>query len=214
MRNLKRCEGLCYCRTSCNNNLLPRVDIPLFFSFRVLKVEGDTVYADRFSPPTIVELLLEREAFLTKNVLEGEKVILVRSFIEKKLDDSTVLLRLGEEVCENRRLFDRYVFCPEKLGEFELSSEKTLFGKAYIVNVSLTGVEFVSPSADASAILPGTILNASQGNRRLRVKALRLKTEPGKVFIAGEILKTTFNLMDFIIDNYVKLVGEILLKNF
>ncbi|TCK03996.1 hypothetical protein [Phorcysia thermohydrogeniphila] len=214
MERQKRYEGICYFRRFCNSRLLPHINIPLFFSFRVVKVDGSALYADRFSPPGIVELLLDKEAFLTKNVLDNGKVVLVKSLIEKKIDSSTVLLRLGEEVCENRRLFDRYVFCPEKLGAFELSSENAPLGKAYIVNVSLSGVEFVSPSADTCTILPGLILNASQGNKRLRVKVLRVKTEPGKVFIAGEILNTTFNLMDFIIDNYVKLVGEILLKNF
>jgi hypothetical protein len=213
MEKQKRYEGICYYRSPCNNRLLPYVNIPLPFSFRVVEVDGDTLYADRFSPLGILEILIEKKTFFTKNILGNGKVVLVKSFVEKKIDDSTVLLRLGEKVYDNRRLFDRYVFCPERLGAFELSSENELLGKAFIVNVSLTGVEFVSSSVNTSTILPGSILNVSQKNKRLRVKVLRVKVEPKKVFIAGEILNTTFNLMDFIIGSYVKSVSEILLKS-
>lgn len=205
-----RYNGMFFEKVNCSG-FRKAFNLPILFSFKVQKISEGELKASGFLPPGIVDFLQDREIFLFDPLNKGKSCI-VKAYVKDANNDSCTFV-LGEKVAKDRRLFERFSFCPEKLGEFHVQDEEREIKGIYIVDISLKGVKLLFRNLEPHEIREGQILTLTQDGKILVVKVLR-KEEGGNGLIVGcEILKANFNIMKFIMDNYVKHVKEILFRN-
>ncbi|SMP15746.1 hypothetical protein SAMN06265339_1412 [Desulfurobacterium pacificum] len=208
----KRYDGIYYYPFRCKGSV-NSVNIPIFFSFRVKHIENNSIIADRFSPPGVESVLSGKEIFLLKEITDNGDIILLKAtVIEFSKGKAKIEVNTKEKFKENRS-FDRYSFCPEHLGPFEiLSTRKERLGDAYINNLSLSGAELFTLTIPSSLINVGDTLLISQDNRMIKLQVLRKRENEARhiLFFAGKIIETNFNLMSYLIHNYIKVVKAIL----
>ncbi len=207
----KRYEAIYLHRKKCSF-LIEEVYVPVFFSFEVFEVEGDSVVVGSFLPPGIEGILRKREFFFIKEFIDEEHVVINRSRLEEIEDSGRFRIHLEEITVEERRLFDRFYFCPEMLGKWNINVHSEELG-SYVVDVSLKGIRFLVPEEDTSSIpLTAPIVARKQG-KVIEFQPCRVTSVPEGCLLAGNIRYTNFNLVRYVVDNYVKMVKGIIGQN-
>jgi len=197
----KRKSGILYYESRCKGGR--KVKTPLFFSFR-LKEEEEELLAFSFSPPDIIKLLKGREFLLMEDEF-GSRLKKARAV---KIKEDSCTVKLLSETIEEKRIYDRFSFCPEKLGEFNVKKDNEDVAKVTLLDLSLLGVKFSLKGH--VKVKPGDYLVMNQGTRIFNLRVLRVSREKGELIVGAKILKSNFNLIGFIIDKYVKVVKELI----
>ncbi len=217
MKAGSRYDGIFYLPHKCAGGI-NEVLIPIFFSFRAKRVEDENlVVADRFSPPGVEDIVLGKEIFLLREITTAGEVVLVKSSIERD-NEGNILVKVNpkERILENRS-FDRYAFCPEELGEFQVfkDEKEEPIGSAYITDISLSGAEFFSSTVPFSSINVGDVIVVKQKVKQMKLELVRKRENKARhvIYFAGKIVETNFNLMNYLMTNYVRVIKNILLAN-
>lgn len=198
-----RRDGILYVDFRCSDG--KTVKVPVFFSFRPEGEEEGRLVASRFLPPGIEKHLSQREFFILKD-FHGS--VLVKARLKGEVSPGRYLLELLEEKMVESRIYDRFNFCPEEFGEFELRRDSEVIGRVRIADISLSGVKLVL--AKEFKVKEGELLLLTQGTKIMNLQVVRLAREREGVIIGARILSTNFNLVNFIIGHYVALVKELL----
>lgn len=187
------------------------LELPILFSFKSRKISDSELEATEFLPPGIEKLLAGKEILILER-LNGGKFNIVKAFAREVIDGSCIFVLEGE-TSRDRRLFERFSFCPEDVGEFILQDGDKKFREAYIIDISLKGVKlFVKGVKEGSIDKEKSILLAQDG-KIITVKILWEKEAGDGLLLGGEIVKTNFNLMKFVMDNYVSHVKKALYQS-
>jgi len=198
-----RRDGILYIDLKCEDG--GRVRIPVFFSFKAEEENGNLLVASRFLPPGIERHLLSRD-FLVLKDFEGS--VLIKARLREELPEGKYLLELLEEELVDNRVYDRFNFCPEEFGEFELRRDSSVVGRVRIADISLLGVKLLLKSK--VKLVPGELLLLTQGTKIMNIQVVRVVEGRRAVEVGAKILSTNFNLINFIIGHYVRLVKELL----
>jgi hypothetical protein len=199
----KRRDGILYYEVKCKD--IPKVKLPIFFSFNLEKEEEGSFLASSFSPPGILKLLTQREFFILKDEFGSH---LIKAKVKKVIGENRCRLELLQEVLTDNRIYDRFNFCPEEFGEFELRKEREVISRAKILDISLSGVKLLLQKQVNLTV--GEYLLMNQGTKILNLQVIRTSQEKKKFIVGAKIISTNFNLINFIIGHYVKLVKELL----
>jgi len=199
-----RRDGVLYAEVRCRDGRV--VELPVLFSFKGVEEEEGRIRCGAFSPPGILKFLERAPFFFLKDSF-GRCLIKARA-VEVGEEEAVVEL-LGERFRE-KRLFDRFSFCPEEFGEFEVRKGGERIGKGFIVDASLTGirVEFEG----RVRVERGELLTLTRGTRVIEVEVVRSSEEGGKRVIGGKLLCTNFCVISLVIESYTRVVKELLTK--
>jgi hypothetical protein len=210
MEQGKRLDGVYHFQAQCKD-IVHTVSIPILFSFRVVEQEDGTFIADRFSPAGIAEVLKDKELLLVKSILQDGRTELIIGEIKQKVEKGYLVdISKGEKIVESRA-FDRFSFCPEFLGKFNvLSPEGKELGNCYILDISLGGIKGFSKTLLHEDVREGNILVIQQGSQKLEVEVVRTKMTEHEVTFGAKIVKANFDIMKYIIRNYTRFVKELL----
>jgi len=201
---MDRRDGVFYAKRRCGDGRI--IALPLLFSFKEEKFPGGKIRGYSFSPPGVLELLKESSPFLLK---DSFKKCLVKARVVEAGKDWALIEITGEQF-KDKRLFDRFSFCPEEFGEFEVRKRGERVGRGFIVDLSLTGVK-VELEGKVRAER-GELLTLTRGTKVIEVKVVRSSEEGGKRVIGGKITSSNFCVVKMIIESYTKVVKEFLTK--
>ena len=188
------------------------MDLPLLFSFNVKKLSESEFEAYNFLPPGVEKLLSGRDFFILEP-FNGGRFNIVKAYA-KELENGKCLIVVDNETVRDRRLFERFSFCPEEVGEFLLQSGSTTLKRVFILDMSLKGVKLLIKGQKRGVVKEGEFLTLIQERKVLTVKVLWEEEKREGLVVGGQILKANFNVMKFIMRNYVSFIKRILLKNF
>ena len=199
-----RRDGILYTDFKCKDGRT--IKVPIFFSFKAegQDREGELV-ASKFLPPGIEKHLFQKEFFLLKDFLGS---VLIRARLKGELSPGKYSIELLEEKTVENRVYDRFNFCPEEFGEFELKRDSVSLGKVRIADISLSGVKLILSSK--VALEEGELLLMVQRTKVMNIQVVRIVHEKEAVIVGARILSTNFNLVHFINEHYVRLVKELL----
>jgi len=178
------------------------VKLPIFFSFRERR-EGELIKIGELSPPGVESALLKVREFVIKEPLTG---LLIKAAVLGGKGELSVEL-LPEKRVENRA-HNRFAFCPEEFGEFTLLKDGAPVGRAEIADISLSGLRLNVEGG--GKIKPGEPLLVTQGTKVIELLPIRVLKEGSSITVGGRILNSNFCLIKFVIDKYIKVVGELL----
>ncbi len=205
-----RYDGIIFDKVKCSK-FKSFLELPLLFSFKVRKISENELEAYNFLPPGIENLLSEREFFILE-LFNGGRFNIVKAYA-KEVKDGKCLIIVGDEVIRDRRLFERFSFCPEEVGEFTLQSGSTTLKHIFILDMSLKGVKLLLRGQKRGVIKKGEFLTLIQERKVLTVKVLWEEEKREGLVVGGQILKANFNVMKFIMRNYVSHVKRLLFRN-
>ena len=205
-----RCDGILFKRIKCSG-FKGVLELPLYFSFKAVKVSDKEMVACSFLPAGIERLLGGRE-FLILESSTGSHFNVVRAYAQE-VEGRKFKITLEEESSEDRRLFKRFSFCPEEVGEFLLQKEGKTIRRVYIIDMNLKGVKLILKGHRRGIVGRGEFLTLIQGKKILTVKVLWDEEEKDGLMIGGQVLKANFNIMKFIMYNYVTYVKRLLSQN-
>ncbi len=195
---MNRKGGILYTTVICNNR--KSKEIPIYFSFKVKAKEGNRIWAGDFVPSKVMKLLEKREFLILRENLNGH---FIKGKI-KKVDNGLYLIETQDNFIE-KRTYDRFSFCPEELGRFQLQRDSQNISKGVILDISVSGIKFLSEKPVNLKI--GEVLTLSQKDKSLQVQIIRI--EDVKIF-GMKIICTNFNLMKLLVTAYVNLIKKIL----
>ena len=187
------------------------MELPLLFSFNVRKLSESELEAYSFLPPGVEKLLSGREFFILEP-FNGGRFNIVKAYA-KEVKNGKCFIVVDDEAVRDRRLFERFSFCPEEVGEFILQSGSTTLKRVFILDMSLKGVKLLIKGQRRGVVKEGELLTLIQERRVLTVKVLWEEERREGLVVGGQILKANFNVMKFIMRNYVSLVKRVLLRN-
>ncbi len=204
----KRYEAIYRHKYKCSS-FLEEIYVPVYFSFEVFDIQDDSAVVGNFLPPGVEFLLKNKKFFFVKEFIDDENVRVIESRLEKIESGGGFKICLEETVIRERRLFDRFFFCPEMLGKWKFGGFERE-AEAYIVDISLKGVRFFIPNVSASDIHETFPFIMRKGSKIIELSLVRVTPAAFGCFLAGQISYTNFNIVRFIINNYVKLLKNIL----
>ena len=205
-----RYDGILFERIKCSK-FKKAFELPILFSFKAQKISDNGLKAFNFLPPGIVDIL-ESKRIIVLEPFNGGRFNIVKAYVTDVGKESCTVV-LEEEVSKDRRLFERFSFCPGEVGEFQVKNGERGVRRAYIVDMSLKGVKLLMKGLRLGDIDKGTILTLTQDKKVLIVKVLWDEETIDGLLVGCEIIKANFSLMKFIMDNYVKHVKEVLTQN-
>ena len=205
-----RYDGLLFERIKCHK-FRKSLEIPVLFSFKAEKVSDSELRAHSFLPPGIWKFLKNRELFVFEPSDRG-KLNILKAYSKEVTEDSCLVV-LDGRVSKDRRLFERFAFCPEKMGKFVLRTESGEVGEVYVIDMSLKGIKLLIKGYKRNAIARNSYVTLVQNEKVLIVKVLWEEESVDGLILGCEIQKTNFNVMKFIMSNYVKLIKELLFQN-
>ena len=205
-----RYDGILFEKLKCSR-FKDVLELPLLFSFNARKLSERELEAYNLLPPGIEKLLPGRE-FLILEPFNGGRFNIVKAYA-KRVKNGTYVVTVDGDAVRDRRLFERFSFCPEEVGEFNLQSGSTILKHVFILDMSLKGVKLFLKGQRRGAVKEGELITLVQGRKVLTVKVLWKKGRREGVVVGGQILKANFNVMKFIMRNYVSHVKKLLLKN-
>ncbi|ADU96129.1 PilZ domain-containing protein [Thermovibrio ammonificans] len=200
----RRSDGVVYYKVRCPGGR--EITVPILFSFKGEESE-EGVVATSFSPPGIVEILKKRQFFLIKEN-SRRRTVLVKGKV-KWCKGNSCLFQLDEEVIEEKRFYERFVFCPEELGEFELHLKNGERIPVKVLDISMSGIKLLVERY-GEKVSAGETLLLTQETRFLTVKVVRVEREKRGAVVGCKIVNTNFNLIGFIINRYIERVAQIL----
>ena len=201
---MSRRDGVLYAKVKCRDGRL--VELPLLFSFKEEEVEEGRVRGGAFSPPGILKFLKGAPFFFLKDSF-GQCLIKARAV---KVWEEGALIEVVGERFKDKRLFDRFSFCPEEFGEFEVRRRGERVGKGFIVDASLTGVKVELEGK--VRVERGELLTLTRGTKVIEVEVVRSSEEGGRRVIGGKLLCTNFCVINLVIESYTRVVKELLTK--
>ncbi len=195
-----RLDGVTYKKISCLNKV--EITLPILLSFDVLEMSDNTIKASNFLPPGIEKILLNKEFYIYKDKKRTKR--LLRARIKEIINNIVHVITLDDEVLDEKRLFERIAVCiQEKFKVLELNID------AFILDMSLGGVKlFFEKNVD---IKPNQVLTLQHRSKILTLKVLRREEEKNGVILGCEIESSSFNLLNYLVKNYVEQVKEILI---
>jgi len=199
-----RLGGIVYVKVKCPF-VHGKIDVPILFSCSGEKAGKDAFRMRDFLPVEVVKVVKKVGNFLIK--FAGRE--LKRAYVTDILGENEIVSTLSGEVVEEKRLFDRFSFCLGESNEF-LIRDMNL--KSFLVNVSLNGICLFIPKKRLKIAVGDSLVLSRQGEI-LAIQVKRTRETDGGVLIGGEIKSSNFNVMKFIVNNYVKQVKEILSQN-
>ena len=205
-----RYDGILFERIKCSK-FKKAFELPILFSFKARKVSDSELRAFSFLPPGIVDIL-EGKRVIVLEPFNGGRFNIVKAYVTDVGKESCTVV-LEEEVSKDRRLFERFSFCPEEVGEFHVQDGDKRARGAFIIDMSLKGVKLLIRGLRQGDIGRGAVLTLTQDKKVLIVKVLWEEETLDGLLIGCEIVKANFNVMKFIMDNYVKHVKEVLAQN-
>ena len=205
-----RYDGLLFERIKCHR-FKRNLEIPILFSFKAERLSDNELKAYSFLPPGIWKFLKERELFVFEPSDRG-KLNILKAY-SKEATENACLIVLDGRVSKDRRLFERFSFCPDELGKFVLKTEKREIGRVYVIDMSLRGIKLLIKGYKRNAVDKNSYVTLIQNEKVLVVKVLWEEESVDGLILGCEIQKTNFNVMRFIMSNYVKLIKRLLLQN-
>ncbi len=205
-----RHDGILFERIKCSQ-FKETLELPVLFSFKARKISEKEIVAYSFLPPGM-EKLLEGREFLILESFNGGRFNIVKAFAQE-LKDSECRIVIEEEASRDRRLFERFSFCPEELGEFTLQRKDRVIRQVYIVDMSLKGVRLLLKGQKRGAVEKGELLTLIQGRGVLTIRILWDEETRDGLLLGCDIVKANFNVMKFIMDHYVRHVKELMFQN-
>ncbi len=202
-----RYDGIIFERVKCSKfkNFL---ELPLLFSFKVRKISESELEAYSFLPPGVENLLSEREFFILEP-FNGGRFNIVKAYA-KEVKNGKCLIVVDDEAVRDRRLFERFSFCPEEVGEFTLQSGSTTLKHVFILDMSLKGVKLLLRGQKRGVVKEGEFLTLIQDRKVMTVKVLWEEESKEGLLVGCQIVKTNFNVMKFIMHYYVNHVKRLL----
>ncbi len=205
-----RYDGILFEKIRCSK-FKDTLELPILFSFKTRKVSEKEMIAYSFLPPEI-EKLLEGREFLILEPFNGGRFNIVKAYAQE-LKDGECKIVIEEDSSKDRRLFERFSFCPEEVGEFKLQRKDRVIRQVYIFDMSLKGIKLFLKGQRKGVVKRGEFLTLIQEKKVITVKVLWDEERRDGLLAGCEVVKTNFNIMKFIMDHYVSHVKELLLQN-
>ena len=199
-----RLRGVVYAKTRCPL-VHGKIEVPILFSCNGENVEGNTLKLEDFIPAEVVEVVKKVGSFLVKFASRELRKVNVTEVP----DTDEIVATVSSDVVKERRLFDRFSFCLGDSNEFLIQG---LDLKSFIVNISLNGICLFVPKKELKISAGDSVVLNGRG-KVLTFQVKRVKEMDKGIFLGGEIKRSNFNVMKFIVTNYVKQVREILSQN-
>jgi len=196
-----RLEGIVYVKIKCQM-IHGKIEVPILFSCNA-ETDGDNRFKLRnFLPFEVVKILKKVGKFFVK--LPDRK--LRRAHVTNVVGNCEVESAFSDDVIEEKRLFDRFSFCLGKANEFLI---RDINLKSFLIDISPKGVSVLIPK-NRLKLSEGEFLVLNRGTDILVVQIKRVKESEGGVLVGGEIKNVNFDVMKFIVNNYVEQVKRIL----
>ncbi len=205
-----RYDGILFEKVKCSR-FKDAMELPLLFSFNVRKLSESELEAYNFLPPGVEKLLPGREFFILEP-FNGGRFNIVKAYA-KQIKGGVCVVAVDGNAVRDRRLFERFSFCPEEVGEFTLQSNSATITSVFILDMSLKGVKLFLKGQRKGAVKEGELLTLIQERKVLTVKVLWEEERREGLMVGGQILKANFNIMKFIMHNYVSHVKRLLFRN-
>jgi len=205
-----RKDGILHVDIRCSDEL-KTVRVPIFFSFKIRETgeeEGESekrFIAESFSPPKVMSFLKDKEFFILKDPMTSR---LIKARIVDFIDDKSCFLEISDEQMVDKRSYDRFTFCPEEFGEFQIRRGGELYATAKILDISISGLKLLLKEEKDFSV--GDSFIVSQGTKILNVQIIRLEDSPSGKILGARITSANFNIVNFIIGNYVDVVKKLL----
>jgi len=205
-----RHDGILFERIRCSK-FQDALELPILFSFKARKLSEKEMLAYSFLPPRI-EKFLEGKEFLILEPFNGGRFNIVKAYAQELKGGECRIVIEGDS-SRDRRLFERFSFCPEEIGEFTLQRGEKKLRHVYIFDISLKGIKLLLRGQKKGSVKRGELLTLTQGKRVITVRVLWSDERVDGLLVGCEIVKANFNVMKFIMEHYVKHVKEILCQN-
>ncbi|MEO2083120.1 MAG: hypothetical protein ABGX12_03735 [Desulfurobacteriaceae bacterium] len=207
---MARFNGVLNIRLSCRSIGKP-VEVPLLFSFDGRKREEGFILGKLFSPPGVLGFLVDKEFFLIKNFSPTSSTLLKARVEEVFPDKDEAVIKLLDDSIPDRRFFDRFVFCPEKLGDFFFQTPDGEV-EVEISDISVSGVHFLVQKRQVRKVEVGYRGILRSDSKVVSVEVVRVDDGGSYYHVGCKVVSSNFNLLKFIVENYVDEVAELLMK--
>ncbi len=193
-------EGIrysCYLRvpTKCPS-LEEEFDFNIFFSGKVLNIEGNQITLGEFNPVIMGNLISKYPEFSI--FVPRSRELFECSYI--KTSDEQIICTVKNKITEKRKSF-RVLICDSKF----FINEK---GDIDVLDISYTGISFI-PKTRLSI---NDTVRLKDENRFIDINVLEINEKNGKQIVRGKIVNSNFNLSRFISEKYItfskKLIKE------
>ncbi len=207
----KRYLGEFEIKRSCEKRNI-RVQFKALFSFEAEKEENDTVLIKNLNPYQINEILpfvKEMKIYLKKD----GSIFVIKGYIKENSDGIYTVSLDRKSIYREKRRFHRFSFCCEDLGKYRIKKdENPITEDACIIEVSRSGLKILTKLHSNLEKNDRCIVESLEENVKFDINVVDIKEEYGYHIIRAKIIKTNINLINFVINGYVRTAEKIILK--
>ncbi|WP_457641143.1 PilZ domain-containing protein [Persephonella sp.] len=189
-----------------------KINFKMLFSFEVQDIMDDKIKICKINPyqlNSIMHFLKNFKIYIN----ECDIVYIVNaSIIEGKDDIYLVHLDKKSRYVEKRK-FHRFNFCCEDLGKFKIiKNNQVISGDACIVEISRTGLKILTRLHRTLHKKDILTVESISGNTKFEIEVVNVTEEDRYHILRVKIIETNINLVNYIIDGYVRTAEKLILK--
>ncbi|NPA12843.1 MAG: hypothetical protein GXO45_02525 [Aquificae bacterium] len=186
------------------------MDFDLVFSGFVEEAGEGNIQITKVNPYKIHTVFKEGLEF--KLFIPQEKDNYIAHCNVLKVDKDKIVATVGKPyMIKDKRRFHRFSFCCKDLGSFSLYKNGRLVCEDVCINeIGRAGVRILNPCV--GAVNKGDTVQVVNQDIEITCKILHSQNNSGVQILGAEITETNTNLINYIINKYIKVAEEIIYK--